>query len=329
VAVLVSVVDIITSIVCCVIVFGTLGSLRHLMRWPDTTFEDYNKPGLFLPFVMYPQAAQLLSTAPKMMSCLFFLTMICMGIDSAFPMMEVALIAVYDSFPKYHKFQAAFSAVVCIICCLVGSVMTTTKGIYIFPLFDTYASGLGLLTLALFETWFILCIYGGGKLSKLHHMMTGFYVNDYWKVCWMITCPLGVTFIVLTAFIQWSPPLISSEADSPAYPWWALMFGWIIYAAIVTPIIYYIIRTIWRRKKLNSTLLTPMQSWFDHTEERQLDINDLELEEEKEEVEEVSNHGFISGLTYHNTSGPAVHHERKNSQSEQVFEPRKVDESIY
>ena len=81
------------------VVFSVLGYLAGQM---GVEVEDVAKGGQGLAFVTYPEALASLPL-PWVWSILFFAMLFFLGLDSEFALLETALTALYDGYPKLRN----------------------------------------------------------------------------------------------------------------------------------------------------------------------------------------------------------------------------------
>ena len=80
-------------------IFSVLGNLSQEL---GIDIEQVADAGQGLAFVVYPTALAKLPL-PWLWSVLFFFMLFFLGLDSQFALLETALTAVYDGFPKMRK----------------------------------------------------------------------------------------------------------------------------------------------------------------------------------------------------------------------------------
>ena len=67
--------------------------------------EHVAEGGQGLAFVAYPEALSQLPGLPWLWALLFFFMLFLLGLDSEFALLETALTAMYDGFPKIRKYK--------------------------------------------------------------------------------------------------------------------------------------------------------------------------------------------------------------------------------
>ncbi|KAK1792287.1 hypothetical protein P4O66_012243, partial [Electrophorus voltai] len=119
-----------TSILAGFVIFSGIGYMAHIHNLP---VEDIATDGPGLVFVVYPEA---FSTMPvsKLWAPLFFFMLLCLGLDSEFAMVEVAVTCIMDGFgPKVlrvFKRKELLVVAVCAVGFLLG-IPHITRGILI------------------------------------------------------------------------------------------------------------------------------------------------------------------------------------------------------
>uniref|UniRef100_A0A5S6R3G0 Transporter n=1 Tax=Trichuris muris TaxID=70415 RepID=A0A5S6R3G0_TRIMR len=225
--------NIFTSLLSGFVVFSILGYMASEL---ETTVEAIATSGPGLLFVTYPYALTRLPLAP-LWSCLFFFTVILMGIDSQIVLVEVVVTACKDQWPVLRKPKWKVCTVVgiCITSYLIGLLMCTQAGAYILNLLDTFAGGWPLLMQCLLELIIVSYIYGtknyvddykfmlGEPPSKIWRFL-GYPVSKFYIICWNAITPAALAAVLVFNFLQYS----ITTYDEYVYPIWAEVIGWLL-----------------------------------------------------------------------------------------------------
>jgi len=202
-------------------VFATLGYLATAQGVP---VSEVARGGPSLAFVIYPTAISLMPFAP-VIGVLFFLTLLTLGIDSAFSIVEAAVAGMRD---KWKVSQERTTAWFCLFGFLGGLVFTTGAGLYWLDIVDQWMNNYGLVVIGLLECVMVGWFYGTRKLREYINEVSDFRVGWWWDffIRWLTPAALGVALVTTLA----------QEFRAPYgdYPTWALMVGgWSILAIII------------------------------------------------------------------------------------------------
>ncbi|XP_042579592.1 sodium- and chloride-dependent GABA transporter ine isoform X1 [Cyprinus carpio] len=214
-----------TSIVAGFVIFSAIGYMAHIHNLP---VDDIATDGPGLVFVVYPEV---FSTMPvsQLWAPLFFIMLLCLGLDSQFAMVEVAVTFIVDGFGKkvlgVFKRKELIVLAVCSVGFLLGIPHITSGGIYVFQLMDHYTAVVSLMFLAFFEVLAVTLIFGVRRLSVMLEKMLGKKPNLFFRVCWQFLSPMLVLVILISSIVQYTP---ARYGKSYTYPLWAEVVGWFI-----------------------------------------------------------------------------------------------------
>ncbi|XP_073990857.1 sodium- and chloride-dependent taurine transporter-like isoform X2 [Rhodnius prolixus] len=214
---LISVVNSCTSIYAGLAVFSVLGFMANE--------QGVAESGPGLAFIAYPKAVAEMPIAP-VWSVLFFFMILLMGLDSQFVGVEGFVTAIVDLWPSLLRDlgnRQIFIAAVAGISYLIGLLMVTNGGIYIFQIFDYYgASGMVLLWFCFFESIVVAHFYGVDLFCHNIKEMVGYMIHGWFRICWLWLTPICTLGILIFSTIQ-ALPLTYNRTYF--YPNWALNIG--------------------------------------------------------------------------------------------------------
>ncbi|KAJ1165982.1 hypothetical protein NDU88_006398 [Pleurodeles waltl] len=146
-----------------------------------------------------------------------------------FVAVEGLITAVIDMYPKRFRQKNRRELLILffsIVSYLIGLVMLTEGGIYVFQLFDYYAaSGMCLLFIAMFQSICIGWVYGADKFYHNIEHMIGYRPLPLIKCCWQFVTPALCLATFLFSVIKYTPLTYNKKY---VYPWWADAVGWML-----------------------------------------------------------------------------------------------------
>nr|AKN21425.1 slc6a-5 [Schmidtea mediterranea] len=251
-ALLVSVINCLTSFLAGFAIFSVLGYMAHQT---GRAIEQTTTSGSGLAFVAYAQSLSTMKVAP-LWSILFFLMLLTLGIDSQFGGMEAIFTGLQDEFPilkKTHFIDIAFKISVQIILFFLGITCVSKGGIYMFSIMDEYSGTFTLQIIAIFELITIMYLYGVKNFMKDIKMMLGFKPGYYWVACWMVVTPLTIIFILILSFMYHTP----TKFGNYILPVWANVLGYLMtLVGVINIVVYFIYYAIFK-----GVTKTPKDSW--------------------------------------------------------------------
>uniref|UniRef100_A0A8C1GMU6 Si:ch211-225b11.1 n=1 Tax=Cyprinus carpio TaxID=7962 RepID=A0A8C1GMU6_CYPCA len=213
-----------TSIVAGFVIFSAIGYMAHIHNLP---VDDIATDGPGLVFVVYPEV---FSTMPvsQLWAPLFFIMLLCLGLDSQFAMVEVAVTFIVDGFGKkvlgVFKRKELIVLAVCSVGFLLGIPHITSGGIYVFQLMDHYTAVVSLIYEG-FISPRSCSLAGVRRLSVMLEKMLGKKPNLFFRVCWQFLSPMLVLVILISSIVQYTP---ARYGKFYTYPLWAEVVGWFI-----------------------------------------------------------------------------------------------------
>jgi len=227
-------------IICCMssfygafAIFSIIGHMGYVTNITDITKVIESGPGL--AFVAYPQAMSILPGG-AIWSVLFFLTLLTLGLDSMFATYETMLQGIADEFLVIRgKIRHIFTFCVTIVMILIGLPFTTRAGAYIFQVVDWYATPIGAIVIALFESIAVAFFYNYKRLFAHVKMMQDEIPRCYRY--WLIAClccltPISLLIVFLNIITSFTRPVFDKNK---IYPEWSIIFGWSLAFLMIIP----------------------------------------------------------------------------------------------
>ncbi|XP_058259926.1 sodium- and chloride-dependent GABA transporter 2-like isoform X2 [Hemibagrus wyckioides] len=212
-----------TSFVAGFAIFSVLGFMAYEQETDISTVAE-SGPGL--AFIAYPRAVAMMPL-PQLWATCFFLMIVLLGLDTEFVGLETLMTAITDLYPSYLLLGYRRELTLLFICVgsfLIGLVMVTEGGLYIFQLFDYYCcSGMTLLLFAILQSVCIGWVYGVDSLYDNIEDMIGYRPFFLIKYSWKYITPLICTGTFVFSLVKFTPLKFNNIME---YPWWCYAIGW-------------------------------------------------------------------------------------------------------
>ncbi|XP_063399274.1 sodium- and chloride-dependent glycine transporter 1-like [Mytilus trossulus] len=220
-----------TSIHSGLVIFTVLGFMAAKLSLP---IDQIVKSGPGLGFIAYPEA---LANLPgqNVWSCLFFVMLLTVGLDSQFAVCESIVVVFTDSFQSLRRRRILFTIAFCAFSFLLGIIFCTQGGIYIFQLVDWYVAAFSLPIFGFIECIIFGWIYGADRFSNDVYLMIGRKVPAFFRICIGFITPIILLGLIVSSFVAYRPPTYGSYT----YPESAVAFGTIISVTPIVPIFVF------------------------------------------------------------------------------------------
>ena len=222
-------VNVFTSLLSGFVIFSVLGFMANNL---GVSIADVAESGPGLTFLAYPKALAKMPLAP-FWSILFFITIILLGLSSMLGSAEAVTTSVIDLFVKYLRKRWCPQMVLaakCVICFILGLPMVTYGGMFIFQLFDFFASSRMGVLVGFTECVIVAHLYGIKRMNENIKSMLGHGLNLYIKACWVIISPLATIIIFVLGLYNYTEVTYNKTY---VYPKWAVGFGWVVASASI------------------------------------------------------------------------------------------------
>ncbi|MFO7811121.1 MAG: sodium-dependent transporter [Candidatus Delongbacteria bacterium] len=209
------------------VVFSILGYMTYET---GVNIEDVSTSGPGLAFVVFPKALSLMPWA-GFFSVLFFITLLTLGIDSGFSLVEAVNASVKDKYPNITL--AKISLYTCGLAFVLGLFFITDAGLYYLDIVDHFITYYGLVIVGLAEIIFIGWFYKAENMRSFINSVSKFQLGPWFNILIKYIIPV---LLILILADNLRNELISNYED---YPDWALRIGWgLIIFQVLIAVIY-------------------------------------------------------------------------------------------
>jgi len=185
-----------TSFLAGFVVFSVLGFLAFTQG--NVQVADVVKGGPDLAFVTYPLAISKLGELgrfwPPLVAILFFITLLTLGIDSLFSLVEAAVAGLHDRFSFLSR--NIITAAMCVVGILVGLLFVTRGGLGWLGVFDRWCNDYGLAFVGLMECLAIGYFFRTARLREYINSVSEIHLGGWWELCIRLVTPLALTALL-------------------------------------------------------------------------------------------------------------------------------------
>lgn len=211
-----------TSFFAGFVVFSMLG---YLAKVQGVSVPEVTASGTGLAFVVFPTAISQLPALNGFFGIIFFITLLTLGIDSAFALQEAFTTGVRD---KWNQAPGKLALIFVLIAFPISLIFTTRGGFYWFDIVDKWICDFGLVTAGLGQCLIV------GYFDRIQVFRT--YLNDISEIrlgVWWIWALRYVTPLMLIVILIVN--LINEFKSSyQGYPRWATWVGgWGVLAGLL------------------------------------------------------------------------------------------------
>lgn len=199
--------------------FITFSMLGFLALNAGVFVEDQRTGGMLLALVSYPSAISELPlgvTGQALIGIAFFGSLLFLGVDSAFSLVEAMVAGVSDKFGVSRK---AITMVFCCVGWVVGVIFCTPGGLALLDVVDHYLADYGLLLVGLLQCIMVGWVYGARNLRDHINRVSEKKISPFFDICVKyITPPILVVILYLQAerdfAFLWDPAATPYEGYS-------------------------------------------------------------------------------------------------------------------
>uniref|UniRef100_T1J119 Transporter n=1 Tax=Strigamia maritima TaxID=126957 RepID=T1J119_STRMM len=241
-ALIVAVSNVVTSFFAGFVIFSVIGYLANELRVEVGKVVDQ---GAGLAFIVYPEIVARLPVS-SLWSCLFFIMLLTLGLDSQFALMETVTTAILDRFPLLRDWKTWIVLFTSFFGYFGGLIFTTNAGMYWLQLMDKYAANWSVLFIAISECIVVAWVYGAERFLQNIEEMIGVQSRRwhiFWTVMWKFLTPATLLFILIFNLVEYTPATLGNYK----YPAWANAVGWVF---AVTPVVVIFVIAVHKFKTL-------------------------------------------------------------------------------
>jgi NSS family neurotransmitter:Na+ symporter len=156
-------------------VFSMLGYLAHVQEMP---VPDVTTSGTGLAFVAFPTAITKLPALNSLFGLIFFLTLLSLGIDSAFALQEAFTTGFYDKWKIPTEKLARYFVLVAFPLSLI---FVTRGGFYWFDIADKWICDFGLVVSGLAQSLIIGYLYKVHEFRRYLNELSEIRIGRWWE----------------------------------------------------------------------------------------------------------------------------------------------------
>ncbi|XP_048123847.1 sodium- and chloride-dependent GABA transporter 2-like isoform X2 [Alosa alosa] len=208
--------------------FAIFSVLGFMAEEQGVRMDQVAQSGPGLAFIAFPRAVAMMPV-PQLWAVCFFLMIIMLGLDTQFVSLEALMTSVSDLYPtvvrRGHR-RELLLLVICVICFLVGLMMVTPGGLYVFQIYDHFScSGASLLLLSIFQSVAVGWVYGPDRFSENIKSMIGYSPSPAFRLCWKYLTPTVCIGTFMFSLVCWAPLDLGKVVVAPT---WASGLGWLL-----------------------------------------------------------------------------------------------------
>ena len=183
--------------------------------------------GFGLAFIVYPTAiAAMGSVWGPIIGVMFFVTLLSLGIDSAFSLVEGVLTGIYD---KVRINRRLLVFLFCLFGFLLGLFFCTNGGFWWVDVVDNWMSSYGLPVVGLLQCIVVGWLYKTRELKNFTNEVSEIKVRGWWTFCIRVVTPLILMITIGLSLINEINKVYSG------FPRWTTMIGgWCLVGLIST-----------------------------------------------------------------------------------------------
>jgi NSS family neurotransmitter:Na+ symporter len=188
--------NIIVSVLAGVTVFGTLG---YMAAEQGTQIAEVVAGGPSLVFVVLPEAISLLPALSSLFAVAFFATIVMLGIDSAFSILEGIAAGFKDAFPDVSTKMVTLG--LSGLAFVAGLPFVTDGGLYLLDTLDHFTINYGLVAIGAIEAGVVGWLYED-ELRGYINERSGWQLGRLWSLAVTYVIPLFLAGLFVVNMYQ-------------------------------------------------------------------------------------------------------------------------------
>jgi len=211
-------------------VFSVLGYLAYLQGTPDVS--GVVSGGVGLVFITYPIALAQMPMADwaiALLSLLFFLCLITLGIDSVFSILEGVVAGFRDRFPRLSRRR--LTAVFCSIGFLGSLIFCTRSGLMWLDIVDNWMSNYGLALVGLLECIAVGYFFHLDDLKEYINKHSEIKVHNWFDAFIKVITPAILIYLLGSQFIK--DVTETYGGYDTILPWAVTVAGWGLFLVLL------------------------------------------------------------------------------------------------
>eukprot|EP00105_Crassostrea_gigas_P036551 XP_019920699.1 PREDICTED: sodium- and chloride-dependent glycine transporter 1 [Crassostrea gigas] len=243
------------------ITFAALGINGHT---DSDSINGENMTGLDFGFTLVTSVISK-SSDSNMWKFLYFLSLILFGVGTQCVYIQNIVSALLHFLPDRWRFRWKFKcsvlAAVCVVAMVIGLLLASQGGLFVYYYCQHYVGRLSLFVITLCECVSLAWVYGAQRLWNNVSDMTGTTDSPWWKLTWKFLTPLVIfVLIVLTAFHHHPLSYMLYE-----FPLLSHCLGLVISVLPIVPVPAYAVWSVWKKEgsiknRIKTSIITS-SSW--------------------------------------------------------------------
>jgi len=196
--------------------FAVFSMLGYLARVQGLPVPDVTDSGTGLAFVTYPMAIAKLPALQAAIGVVFFITLLTLGIDSAFALQEAFTTGLHD---KWKLNPEKVARLFVLIAFPISLIFTTRGGFYWFDIVDKWVCDFGLVAAGLGQSLIVGWLYDVRGFQAYLNGVSEVRLGAWWVWALRVVTP-AVLAVILVMNVK-----DEIEATYEGYPRWATTAG--------------------------------------------------------------------------------------------------------